>query len=654
MKIISIGDLVTDIYYKNGKLIGVNGGMSSHNIIANISKMGLETSVYGVCGNDIFGEIAIKSLSDLGINIDMIDILTNLKTRCFHISYIEKNGKIEFTSRKRCPFCNQKKWYDESYINPNKILKNIDEKDILVFDNLNEKNQIIINKTKNKKMLDLGQYFELDNYNDTEVIKKLKNKFDIINLNERVLIYIKKRYLLNNIKEVYDLLKPKMLIITKGKKGTDFVFNQIKVSKKLLKPSVEIDSTGAGDAFFAVFISEYVKNNYIIDENFVNATFEKAIKLTGKVVRKFGSRGHIQPLYKIKKIKDICPCQDFKISIRKKIKRCNININNLETRVINAVNSNAYEKLKKIDFSDIKNSIFIGTGGSFAGAKFSAKVINNLYGINTISILPRDVYYRNNNQIDSAFLFTYSGTTNDLFIGSYKIDNNKKYIITKGEVQKIVMSTKILKNNIISYRTNTNKGKERGFLSFEGALAPSSIFLKLYFEKNNINNCIEFIKESFNYWNSYFDNYFKENKNNIEKIFKLGSCFNIFTGDFTESASIDLESKIIESGIYNCIIHEKKNFSHGRFINYEHLSEKKNIYFKSKTTSLYEKVLLNYLKKDYNLIIESRYDGILSEYDLLVASQYLIYYISNFFNIDVSKPLYSNDAMKIYFYKGDL
>ena len=37
MRIISIGDLVTDFYYKNGKLIGVNGGMTSHNIIANIA-----------------------------------------------------------------------------------------------------------------------------------------------------------------------------------------------------------------------------------------------------------------------------------------------------------------------------------------------------------------------------------------------------------------------------------------------------------------------------------------------------------------------------------------------------------------------------------------------------------------------------------------
>ena len=113
MRIISIGDLVTDFYYKNGKLIGVNGGMTSHNIIANIAKLSLETGVYGVCGNDTAGNIAIKSLRDIGVNVDNIRIIDNLSTRCFHVSYFEENGKLEFKSKKRCPVCNEKNWYDE-------------------------------------------------------------------------------------------------------------------------------------------------------------------------------------------------------------------------------------------------------------------------------------------------------------------------------------------------------------------------------------------------------------------------------------------------------------------------------------------------------------------------------------------------------------
>lgn len=654
MRIISIGDLVTDFYYKNGKLVGVNGGMTSHNIIANIAKLGLETSVYGVCGDDMAGTIAIDSLKEVGTNIDNVKMIENVNTRCFHVSYQELNGKLEFTSKKRCPICNIKRWYEESKIEPNDILKQINKDDVLVFDNLNKKNQIIIDNCDNRKMLDLGQFFELEDYNDNEILEKIKNKFDFINLNERVEKYLKNRFSIKSLEDIYNILHPKMIIVTRGKKGSDFVFDNNKVNKELSNPSIEVDPTGAGDAFFSMFISEYIKNNYIIDHKFIDSTFEKATKLTKKVVKKFGARGHIQNLYKIKKVKDACTCSNFDISLRKQIKRCNININNLETRIINAINSSAYDKLVKVDFESLNNSIFVGTGGSFAGAKFSSKLINHLYGINTIALYPRDLYYRNNSNVESVFLFTYSGTTNDLLVSTSLIDNKNKYIITKGELQKVVTKTGISKNNIISYRTGTNKGKERGFLSFEGALAPASLFLKLYFEKKSRNDIADFIRDSINYWKNYFDKYFKENKKMLKEFLKEGTGFNIFTGDFTESAGSDLESKIVESGIYNCLIHEKKNFSHGRFINYEHLSHNKNIYFKQKTTSLYERKLLEYLEKDQNLIIESRYDGILCEYDLLIASQYLIYYISNFLNIDISKPTYNEDAMKIYFYKGEL
>ncbi len=46
MRVVSIGDLVLDYYYKNEKLVGVNGGMSSHNIIANLAFKGYDTAVF--------------------------------------------------------------------------------------------------------------------------------------------------------------------------------------------------------------------------------------------------------------------------------------------------------------------------------------------------------------------------------------------------------------------------------------------------------------------------------------------------------------------------------------------------------------------------------------------------------------------------------
>ena len=50
-------------------------------------------------------------------------------------------------------------------------------------------------------------------------------------------------------------------------------------------------------------------------------------------------------------------------------------------------------------------------------------------------------------------------------------------------------------------------------------------------------------------------------------------------GDYSYTGALDLESKLTESGLFNIILHEKKNFSHGRFINYENMNNKNNIYF---------------------------------------------------------------------------
>lgn len=651
MRVISIGDLVTDYYYKDGKLLGINGGMTSHNIIANLAKMGLKTSTFACCGNDDQSKIAINSLEKLKVETDNIKIIEGIRTRCFHVSYHKENGKLSFTSKKRCPFCNNKKWYDESLLDTDYILSNIKTDDILIFDNLNEKNQMIINNTNNKKIIDMGQYFELDNMSDEEMVKKLKSKFEIINFNERVSNYLVKRLNLKDNIELYNIIKPNLMTITRGENGATFILdNKIYNYSLLIKGNI-IDSTGAGDAFISSIIKDSIKNNFKYDTDKLGEWYENSNKLTAKVVSKIGARGHLNSLYKIKKIDDVCTCNEFEYTERKKIKRCNININNLEKRIINAVNSPASTKLNDVGFSKDANCLFIGTGGSYAGAYFSSKLINLLYGCNTYSLYPRDVLYRNNSNINKIILYSYSGTTNDI-INSIKEFNKKDiYIITKGELQNIVLKTGILKKNILSYRTASNKGKERGFLSFEGVVAPAAIFLKHYLEKTNYNIDIDdFVLKSIMYWNEQAKKII--DKNAMKKL-KNNNMINIFRGDYADTACYDLESKIIESGIFNCIIHEKKNFSHGRFINYENLKNNFSIYFKQKSTTNYEKELLKYLDSNC-IVIESKYDGILAEFDLLIASQFIIYHIGKILDIDVSKPKYSDNAMKIYFYKGDL
>lgn len=69
-----------------------------------------------------------------------------------------------------------------------------------------------------------------------------------------------------------------------------------------------------------------------------------------------------------------------------------------------------------------------------------------------------------------------------------------------------------------------------------------------------------FIENSIKKWNAFFEEKFKDT--GIISMFDNGNIVNIFTGDYTQCAAVDFESKVIESGIVNCILHEKKNFSH--------------------------------------------------------------------------------------------
>lgn len=107
-----------------------------------------------------------------------------------------------------------------------------------------------------------------------------------------------------------------------------------------------------------------------------------------------------------------------------------------------------------------------------------------------------------------VFLLSYSGTTFDLLESTKNISNDKKYIVTKGSIEKVVPKTGLSKSHVISYLSGANKTRERGFLSFEGTIAPSCIFLKYYFLHNNLTDVEKFVESTMNYWKNYFEELF--------------------------------------------------------------------------------------------------------------------------------------------------
>ena len=304
-RFVSIGDLVADVYYdKNLKLIGVDGGITTHNIICNLEYMGFNTFAFGVCGNDFLGKISIKSLSDCNVKNDIL-IHNDIKTKAYHIRRVIENDKYAYRSIKYCPYCKESSWYEGSYIDEKYILSQIKKDDILVLDNLNKKNQYIVDNTSNIKLIDLGLCDEFENLSKEEIINKINNKFEIVNLNERVEKYLIQKLDCKDSIGLSKMFSSKLLMITRGKKGNEFVFNNKRIIFPLKEVVEEVDDSGAGDAFFSTIIKNWMNNNKIIKEEYLEEWFNDSSKLIKKILRLVGSRRHIKKMYSIRK-KDIC------------------------------------------------------------------------------------------------------------------------------------------------------------------------------------------------------------------------------------------------------------------------------------------------------------------------------------------------------------
>lgn len=291
-KYVVLGDFIADLYYSGKKLIGIDGGSSRFNVIANLANMNCNTAAIGGCGNDKFGKTVLKRYSKLGVDVSRVK-LRDKPIRAYNLSINQAMlPKLNYECSKISPVTYQNTWYEDSLEELEYYNSQVNPDDVVVLDKLDIFSLNIIDNFECNKALDIGHSNRLEKLSD-EQITALKQKISILQLNERVVPYLMQRFKYSGIKEIYNLFQPKLMIITKGREGADFFFKNKIIQKNLIKSTREIDPTGAGDAFFSVFIKEYFNNSSEINEEFIHRTFSQASSLTANVVRHVGARGHI-------------------------------------------------------------------------------------------------------------------------------------------------------------------------------------------------------------------------------------------------------------------------------------------------------------------------------------------------------------------------
>lgn len=298
------------------------------------------------------------------------------------------------------------------------------------------------------------------------------------------------------------------------------------------------------------------------------------------------------------------------------------NFNLLESRVLDALESTDLEQIKKILSTLKEPTICTGVGGSYVVSNFASKVLSIKNNCLTENCQPRDILYKNLGPYVNILCCSYSGS--NFGVETSFANTLNKYLLSSKE---------ILDVNNLTYHSTISP--EKSFISLAATLVPMSILLAFY-----LDNDISIVKEIL--------------QTKKEYLVKISKIYEIFSGYETSTASLFLESTLIEAGLAIPIVHDKYDYCHGRStISYINSSI---AILLNNSTDLDNKFLSEFPSYFQDLItIDKVYnDAIINDYFLTYQSMLLAKAIADSQNKDLSIVDYSPLVKKLYYFKGEM
>ena len=650
---IAIGDVILDIYYDSKlNLLGYYSGGSIWNDLINIKGHSIEHNCYGigVCGSDWGGELVMEILAQHGINLSNIRKIPK-QTNRFNIIVDKEKTK----SQKQCPICKKSIWHSTTKISTSIPEQLLDiSPGVIIIDSL-RKNVLELSQQFRKNgwyvAADIGFINHL-RYLSIETIQALFiGKIDFLQINNRVYSFLANKLSLNGQEHLFELFKCRYMSITNGAEGAKFLFRgetgTIFCTNVPAKSAQVIDPTGAGDMFFSSLLLCLNENGYL------NGSIEEILCLaSSKAAERISVVGAVGKLIHNNAPNDGCPiCGRIAIEPKPqgcKKQRIETNTNYLLDRILRSLESDASKQIREV-LDNIEGLVYmIGTGGSYVSACYVAEVVNCFSKTaSAIVFHPRDIAIHGLGKANAIFLFSYSGSTKDI-LNIYQLGREcsiPTYMITKKRVSD--GDDFNFTNTLISYSNSNSNARERGFLSMAGTLIPMCVFAEIFYDDSE-DLFSDFLKECFTKRNKEFAKGIE-----IAQSISIGFTVDIFYDAGTNCAALDLESKCIESGIGRATMHEKKDFSHGRFNILERMPSDFIVFFEGQAGHYSEKLKAYLEVRNIPIVyLKTRYQGIWGQLDLIIATQYFLKTISKKLDYDMSKPDYPKDAMTLYRYSG--
>lgn len=329
------------------------------------------------------------------------------------------------------------------------------------------------------------------------------------------------------------------------------------------------------------------------------------------------------------------------------------------------------------------NIMIVGSGGSYPVAILAKHVLQDkLNTSNVIAETPQNAIRIMNQfnhiincnyhpKYDLVIGISYSGTTPDIK-AVYDICLKKKFpflLLTYAKeetLDKVYTECSFLK--IISYYNFEDEtGKEKSFISMVSTLAPAMIF--------TCEDTCKFASEAQEALNKGKKFVSELNIPEIALNLKDKPVIHVFYEWDSLPTAADIESKFTESGIAHVILHEKKNFSHGRCISLykQNFGLVINLTRFGMATSMETGIQEEYYKYKYDKYLSDFLQNLCKEKEAfylqigtgdksvakwnikaLSILPYLITTIGEELDIDISRPLilFPEDAKLLYKYEG--
>ncbi|MBR2498757.1 MAG: carbohydrate kinase [Clostridia bacterium] len=270
--VVCIGEILADMIgeEKNGIITYERkAGGAPFNVACALKKFGSEVKFVGNVGDDLIGEFLIKFASDFGMDTSYINKDKDKNTT---LAFVELNQEGERS------FCFYRK-NTADYFLPKVSDQLLEKADIVCIGSLMMSSESCVNYALDiierahelNKLVAFDVNYRTDIFRDTgsavKTYKKILEKADIVKFSEDEVQIFTEKYIERE-------LNGKLVLITLGKNGSEWRYKGNKNSQSSITVKV-VDTTGAGDAFFAGALSVLDK---VKDKNFTFEQLDSALK----------------------------------------------------------------------------------------------------------------------------------------------------------------------------------------------------------------------------------------------------------------------------------------------------------------------------------------------------------------------------------------